>query len=789
MNQIHATVAGVPRIGPKRELKKALENYWKEAATGRELANTALRLVNSYSDGLSAAGIDSIPTLGRSYYDSVLDTSALFGVLPERVAEIDDHGTDGLPCYIDRLFTTARGSANVPASAMTKWFDTNYHYLVPELSQDTDFRVDDAALLSDLESQTVRGDNIRPIFVGPLTYLALAKTTDGSDALELLESLFDAYGRVLTHLAKLNIEWVQFDEPYLVTDIADNDKDRAELLARTRAGYRKLVNTLRAVGGENPTKLLLQTYYGDGDRAINALSGIGISAFGVDLVTGRQAELGSHLDAELLPSWTGEEQLLAGVVDGRNIWRTDLAAALATLRALSQRGPVGVSTSCSLLHVPYTLEGETTLDDDPELKSWLAFGSEKIQEVAVLSRLLRDEATDADYAAFEAAVAAVASRRESQRTHNTLVRDRTAGITDADRTRSPFAQRTEAQNAHIQLPPLPTTTIGSFPQTADIRRARAQHRVGELTDAQYVEAMKAEIKYVVEKQEELELDVLVHGEPERNDMVQYFSEQLEGYHSTQYGWVQSYGSRCVRPPILFGDVYRPQPLTTDWFAYAQSLTDKPVKGMLTGPVTMLAWAFVRDDQPLGTTADQVAFALRDEIDDLIAAGAQIIQVDEPAIRELLPLQKHQQPAYLEWAVGSFRLATGGAQDEVQIHTHMCYSQFNELIGTVSELDADVTSIEAARAGMGVLAALRDHGFELGVGPGVWDIHSPRVPSQDEVDGLVESALASVPPRQLWLNPDCGLKTRGWAETEASLKVLVQAAKTARLNVGALTPLG
>ncbi|MGO1416932.1 MAG: 5-methyltetrahydropteroyltriglutamate--homocysteine S-methyltransferase [Candidatus Corynebacterium faecigallinarum] len=779
--QINATVAGVPRIGPKRELKKALETYWKDATTGRNLATVATQLVNQQADRLTGEGLDSVPTIGRSFYDSMLDTSALLGALPARVADIDDHGNDGLPAFVDRLFAAARGTAELPASAMTKWFDTNYHYIVPELAADTEFRLDDAALLADLGDQLTRGTAARPVLIGPLTYLALARTTDGSDALTHLEEVFEAYARLLPRIAERGADWVQFDEPYLVTDV-DKDSDRkADLLARTRAGYEKLA-------AATDLNLLVQTYFGDGDLAIKTLTGTGIAAFGVDLVTGRTDERQSDetniADADLLPSWNGSEQLLAGVVDGRNIWRTDLARALETLKALAARGPVGVSTSSSLLHVPYSLAQETSLDDDSELRGWLAFGAEKVAEVAVLSRALRGEEKEGDAEAVAEAEAAVSSRKNSERTRNAALRERTGAITEADRHRNPFDQRREVQERELDLPPLPTTTIGSFPQTAEIRAARAKLRTGEFSDAQYHDAMVAEIKDVIERQEALGLDVLVHGEPERNDMVQYFSEQLEGYHSTDLAWVQSYGSRCVRPPILFGDVTRPKAMTVEWFKTAQSFTDKIVKGMLTGPVTMLAWAFVRDDQPLGETADQVALALRDEIDDLVDAGAKIVQVDEAALRELLPLRAAQQPYYLQWSVGSFRLATAGVEDVTQIHTHMCYSEFNELIGTIADLDGDVTSIEASRNGMQVLHALKDSGFELAVGPGVWDIHSPRVPDQAEVDKQLADALEAVPARQLWVNPDCGLKTRGWEETTAALKVLVAAAEKARATVNA-----
>ncbi|AKF27168.1 5-methyltetrahydropteroyltriglutamate--homocysteine methyltransferase [[Brevibacterium] flavum] len=737
-----STVAGLPRIGAKRELKFALEGFWNGSIEGRELAQTARQLVNTASDSLS--GLDSVPFAGRSYYDAMLDTAAILGVLPERFDDIADHENDGLPLWIDRYFGAARGTETLPAQAMTKWFDTNYHYLVPELSADTRFVLDASALIEDLRCQQVRGVNARPVLVGPLTFLSLARTTDGSNPLDHLPALFEVYERLIK---SFDTEWVQIDEPALVTDVAP------EVLEQVRAGY----TTLAKRGG-----VFVNTYFGSGDQALNTLAGIGLGAIGVDLVTHGVTELAA---------WKGEELLVAGIVDGRNIWRTDLCAALASLKRLAARGPIAVSTSCSLLHVPYTLEAENI---EPEVRDWLAFGSEKITEVKLLADAL---AGNIDAAAFDAASAAIASRRTSPRT---------APITQElpGRSRGSFDTRVTLQEKSLELPALPTTTIGSFPQTPSIRSARARLRKESITLEQYEEAMREEIDLVIAKQEELGLDVLVHGEPERNDMVQYFSELLDGFLSTANGWVQSYGSRCVRPPVLFGNVSRPAPMTVKWFQYAQSLTQKHVKGMLTGPVTILAWSFVRDDQPLATTADQVALALRDEINDLIEAGAKIIQVDEPAIRELLPLRDVDKPAYLQWSVDSFRLATAGAPDDVQIHTHMCYSEFNEVISSVIALDADVTTIEAARSDMQVLAALKSSGFELGVGPGVWDIHSPRVPSAQEVDGLLEAALQSVDPRQLWVNPDCGLKTRGWPEVEASLKVLVESAKQAREKIGA-----
>lgn len=768
---IHATVAGIPRIGPNRELKSALEKYWKDPSTSGLLAATARGLVHRYIDAANAAGIDSIPTVGRSFYDSVLDTSALLGVLPSRFNSIPDHVGSNLPAWIDRYFATARGTDTQPASAMTKWFDTNYHYIVPELSARTVFKPDVAAWLGEAcNFRAYSRGAIRPHLIGPYTYLALSRTDDGSDPLTLLEQLTDAYQDIVVRLGSEGFEWIQLDEPIAVTDLDEVAR------RRLRRCYQSLTDAAEAAGA----KIWVQTYFGDGDQALEVLSGTGVGAIGVDLVAG-----GSEL-----PHWTGEETLVAGIVDGRNVWRRDIDEALNVLEELAARGKIVVSTSCSLLHVPYSLKAESPSEDQAEIHEWLAFGEEKIAEVALIARVLQarisgEDITAADAAALRRARAAVGKRETSKLIHNAQVERRVTAIGEGDRKRTPFECRRAEQEKALNLPELPTTTIGSFPQTAEIRRARARLRRGELTQAQYDAAMVAEIRDVIERQEELGLDVLVHGEPERNDMVQYFSEQLDGYLATTNGWVQSYGSRCVRPPILFGDVSRPEPMTVRWYTEAAAMTSRQVKGMLTGPVTMLAWSFVRDDQPLGTTADQVALALRDEIADLVAAGARIIQVDEPAIRELLPLKKEDQPDYLKWAVGSFRLATAGVADDIQIHTHMCYSEFNELIGTIGDLDADVTSIEAARNGMQVLAALSDAGYAQGIGPGVWDIHSPRVPGQQEVDDLVSDALVSVDPKLLWINPDCGLKTRAWPETIASLKVLVEAAKKARLGASAV----
>lgn len=775
-----ATVAGVPRIGPRRELKKALETYWKDPSTAADLAETNRQLVDDLARTLTAVGVEEVPTAAGSFYDAVLDATALLGLLPARVSGVPDHEGDGLPRWIDRYFTAARGSQGIPAAAMTKWFDTNYHYIVPELSADSTVELAADEWVAGIARQVQEGLPVRPVVVGPVTLLALSRAAGGFDPFALLGDVVRAYGELLVLLAEAGVTRVQFDEPWLVTDIAAAGHDAETVLGFATEAYTTLAKAAPSVA------VHVQTYFGDGDRAVAALQNTGVASLGVDVVTFRTDERAAGAEAaagELVPSWQGGIPLHVGVVDGRNIWRTDLRRAHTTLQQLAERGPVVVSTSAPLLHVPYTLEGETSLDGDDELRSWLAFAYEKAAEVATLARLLAGTATDADQRAVDASAAAAESREASSRTHNPEVRARAAAVTAADRRRGDLAHRVAAQHQALGLPPLPTTTIGSFPQTPTIRRARADHKAGTLSDEAYTQAMIDEIATCIRRQEDLDIDVLVHGEAERNDMVQYFSEQLEGYHSTDFGWVQSYGSRCVRPPILFGDISRPAAMTCFWFAEAQKLTDRPVKGMLTGPVTMLAWSFVRDDQPLAATADQVALVLRDEIDDLVDAGAKIIQVDEPAIRELLPLNDANRPAYLTWSVGSFRLATAGVDDATQIHTHMCYSSFNELIDTIAALDADVTSIEASRNGMVVLQALKDSGFGAGVGPGVWDIHSPRVPDRGEVDRLIADAVACVPPNQLWINPDCGLKTRGWEETIASLEVLVAAAKAARASLG------
>lgn len=749
-----ATTLGSPRIGPNRELKRAVEKYWAGRIDRAELESVATKLRSDTWESLVAAGVDSVPVNTFSYYDQVLDTAVLVGALPKRVAGIGADSSD-----LDRYFAAARGNDDVAPLEMTKWFDTNYHYIVPELGPGTRFALNPLKLLGELEEARALDIPARPVIVGPITFLALSKAVDGAGApIARLDDLLAVYAELLEVLVDEGVQWVQFDEPVLVTDMLDNAAELAE-------------RTYGLLGGlaKRPA-LFVATYFGELTDALPALARTPVEAIGVDLVAGRVSELAAVPGLD-------NKTVVAGIVDGRNIWRTDLEAALGTLATLSGSvGHVAVSTSCSTLHVPYTLDTEEDLD--AALRSWLAFGFEKVTEVVALARGLRD-GRDAISAEVTASNAAIESRKSDPRLNNGQVRSRIASIAASGATRGPAEQRRAAQQDRLNLPALPTTTIGSYPQTSAIRVARADLRSGKIDAAEYERRMKAEIADVVKLQEELGLDVLVHGEPERNDMVQYFAEQLDGFFATHNGWVQSYGSRCVRPPILYGDVARPQPMTVEWITYAQSLTDKPMKGMLTGPVTILAWSFVRDDQPLADTAAQVALAIRDETVDLQAAGIAIIQVDEPALRELLPLRSKEKQAYLKWAVDAFRLSTSGVADSTQIHTHLCYSEFGEVIGAIADLDADVTSIEAARSHMEVLGDLNAAGFANSVGPGVYDIHSPRVPGVAEIAASLREALKSVPAERLWVNPDCGLKTRNTDEVTESLKHLVAAAKEIR----------
>ncbi|MDN5852250.1 MAG: 5-methyltetrahydropteroyltriglutamate--homocysteine S-methyltransferase [Actinomycetia bacterium] len=763
---IGATVLGYPRIGRDREIKRALEAYWTNDVTIDELRSVGERIRVDALDTMSGAGLDSVPVNTFSWYDHVLDTTVLVGATPSRFADVAPSGEtlDGIDAA--KYFAMARGVAEVAPMEMTKWFDTNYHYLVPEISPDTVFALHADKPLREYAEARTRGLNARPVVVGPWTYLALAKPADDApddfDPLSRLDDLVGVYAELLSSLADAGVGCVQIDEPAAALDLDGPAGDRV----------RAADDRLAAI--EHRPELLVSTYFANPVEALPALAATAVEAIGVDIVRGPTA-------AELttVPGLAAKT-LVVGAVDGRNVWRTDLRRRMADLVPfLGVAREVSVGSSCSLLHVPYDVERETSLD--PALRETLAFADQKLAEVVALQHALT-EGPEGVRTALEASDRAAAGRTSVPGVRDDGVQRRVTSIDPSQRLRAPRVERAREQAARLNLPALPTTTIGSFPQTADVRSARARLRAGRIDEQAYADQMRAEVDRVVELQERIGLDVIVHGEPERNDMVQYFAEQLDGYAATAHGWVQSYGSRCVRPPILFGDVVRPAPMTVEWAKYASSRTDKPVKGMLTGPVTMLAWSFVRDDQPRAVTADQVALALRDEVGDLEDAGIGIIQVDEPALRELLPLRSSDRAAYLAWAVDSFRLATSGVASTTQIHTHLCYSEFGAIIGAIDGLDADVTSMEAARSRMELLGDLAKHGFDGAVGPGVYDIHSPRVPGSAEIADLLTAALDVLPAERLWINPDCGLKTRGYQEVEAALTNLVGAARDARARL-------
>lgn len=759
-----ATVYGYPRQGQNRELKKAVEGYWKGRISADALRETATDLRRSNWQQLADAGIHEVPSGDFSYYDHVLDTSVMVGAVPERHrAAVDANALDG-------YFAMARGNQDIAPLEMTKWLDTNYHYLVPELGPDTVFSADSTKQVTELKEALALGHTPRPVLLGPVTYLLLAKPAPGVAAdfepLTLLDRLLPVYAEVLGDLRAAGAEWVQVDEPALVQD-------------RTPAELDTAAHAYRELGGlTDRPRLLVASYFDRLGDALAVLAKSPVEGLALDFTESGAGNLEDLAAAGGLPG----KRLVAGVVNGRNIWINDYEKSLATLGTLlGLADRVDVAASCSLLHVP--LDASAEHDIDPQIARWLAFAKQKTAEIAVLARGLAD-GTAAIAAELTTNKADLASRAGSALTKNPAVRSRTAAITDSDGRRSqPYAERAAAQRAHLGLPLLPTTTIGSFPQTNELRTARADLRTGRIDTSGYEERIKDEIREVISFQEKTGIDVLVHGEPERNDMVQYFAEQLTGYLATQHGWVQSYGTRYVRPPVLAGDISRPEPMTVRWTTYAQSLTDRPVKGMLTGPVTMLAWSFVRDDQPLGDTARQVALALRDEVDDLEAGGTSVIQVDEPALRETLPLRTADRAAYLDWATESFRLTTSGVRPDTQIHTHMCYAEFGDIVRAIDDLDADVISLEAARSHMQVARELAEHGYPREAGPGVYDIHSPRIPSADEAAALLRKGLEAIPAERLWVNPDCGLKTRGWPETKASLENLVTAAREIRAELG------
>ena len=760
-----ATILAYPRIGRGRELKRALEARWAGRITEAELIQAANDLRKENLSRLVELGLnpsDASLADAPSLYDHVLDATILLGAIPPRFA-----GREGLDLY----FALARGDDKVGPEEMTKWFDTNYHYLVPEIGPDTPLRFADDTITRRFTDAREWGYVTRPVLVGPVTYLALAKAdpaTPDFDPLTRIDEAVAAYEEALASLHAAGAPWVQLDEPALTSDN----------LSRTRAELGELAARVyeRLAASQNRPQILLTTPYGDASHAVPALAKTGVEALHVDTLRGSLPK-GADLSGVTL---------VVGAVDGRYIWRADLAQLRETLKAAQALGAarVTVATSNSLQHVPHDTALETwddaTLNEN--LHAWLAFADQKVLEVVTLARGV-DEGWEAIDAEVAEATRVLEQRAAAPGVVRPEVRSRTAALTDADRAREPYLEREAAQTERLHLPPLPTTTIGSFPQTTEIRKARAANARGELSDADYEARMREEIASVITLQEELGLDMLVHGEAERNDMVQYFAELLDGFAATRNGWVQSYGSRCTRPSVLWGDVSRPAPMTVGWTSYAQSLTDKPVKGMLTGPVTIIAWSFPRNDLPLGEIADQIGLALRDEVSDLEAAGIAAIQVDEPALRELLPLDADRHADYLNWSVGSFRLATSSVRPDTQIHTHLCYSEFGQIIDAIKGLDADVTSIEAARSKMEVVPELAEAGFDHGIGPGVWDIHAPRVPGTEELAELIGLAADAVPVSRLWVNPDCGLKTRGYEETKASLDNLVSATRQVRAQRG------
>jgi len=753
-------VLGYPRIGPRRELKLALESFWRQDTGEAQLLVVAAELKQQRWQAQQAAGLSCVTAGDMALYDPMLSQTALLGALPARF------GFDAATLTLKQYFEMARGNADQPAMEMTKWFDTNYHYLVPELGPQTRFAPGATRFFDEIAEAQAHGFKPKPVLVGPLTWLYLSKShTPGFDRLGLLPELVHAFTAILHRLAEAGVEWVQLDEPALGLDLPPAWLDAGD------TAYAQLAQALRQKG----PKLLLCTYFESTAEHAQRLSKWPVQGYHIDLVRAPD-QLGAWLAA--LPD---DKVLSVGVIDGRNIWRTDLDQALRLLQplqaALGER--LWVAPSCSLAHVPVSLASETKLD--AEVRPWLAFADEKLAELKVLGQALNEgEHTPEVTQALSASRAAMAARRASRRVHNPVVQKRLQVISpDMAQRRSPFDQRIPLQREALQLPPLPTTTIGSFPQTPAIRQARAAFKRKEIDALGYLNHMRAEIQHVVAQQTELGLDVLVHGEPERNDMVEYFGEQLWGYAFSEFGWVQSYGSRCVKPPIIYGDVYRPEPITVETTRYAQSLTDKPMKGMLTGPVTMLQWSFVRDDQPREQTALQLALAIREEVVDLERAGIRVIQIDEPAFREGLPLKARDWAHYLDWAVRAFKVSSCGVRDATQIHTHMCYSEFNDILPAIAALDADVITIETSRSAMELLDGFGAFNYPNEIGPGVYDIHSPRVPSVDSMVKLLSRACEVIPSDRLWVNPDCGLKTRGWPETEAALRHMVQATQVMR----------
>ncbi|MFN3416638.1 MAG: 5-methyltetrahydropteroyltriglutamate--homocysteine S-methyltransferase [Caldimonas sp.] len=754
---------GFPRIGADRQLKFALESYWNGSSTAEELQTVGLQLRRSHWAAQGA--LDFVPVGDFSFYDHVLDMSFMLGNVPQRVRQLQSS-------TLDAYFRIARGhSADgvhegdaVTAGEMTKWFDTNYHYIVPEFHADTTFELDATALLHQVREAKSLGHQVKPVLVGPVTYLALGKSKDGSNKLGLLERLLPVYAQALNALAREGVQWVQLDEPALVTDLHPD----------WQHAYQIAYHHLKNCG----VKLMLATYFGRLLDNQYLAANLPVDGLHLDAINGRDDIV------SMLNLMSPHKVVSLGVINGRNVWKTDLNALIGWLEPIAERlgDRLWLAPSCSLLHVPMDLSKEQRMDT--ELLSWLAFAVQKLDELQIVATAL-NEGRGAVAAKLRVNQAAIDLRRQSSRVHRPDVQAAAAAVDDSlGRRRSPHSQRSVVQARRLRLPPFPTTTIGSFPQTREIRQLRRRYKSRQIGQAAYDEAIRDEVARCVRAQEELGLDVLVHGEAERNDMVEYFGELLEGYALTEHGWVQSYGSRCVKPPILYGDVRRPEPMTTKWITFAQSLTDKPVKAMLTGPVTMLNWSFVRDDQPRSVTCRQLAMALRQEVLDLERAGVRIIQIDEAALREGLPLRRSQWKEYLDWAVACFRIAANGVLDETQIHTHMCYSEFNDIIESIAAMDADVITIETSRSDMELLRAFERFHYPNEIGPGVYDVHSPVIPDPSQIADRLRRASRLIDPHRLWVNPDCGLKTRKWEEVKPALRNMVEAAKSLRRELAA-----
>ena len=750
---------GFPRIGKNRELKFAVEKYWKNEITQTNILHIASKLRSE--NWKNQTQLDYIPVGDFSFYDQVLDMSFLLGNIPDRIK--DKNGNE-----LDNYFRIARGRASVnesdcsciQAGEMTKWFDTNYHYIVPEFNANTEFSLNPQRLLSQVDEAKVQGVKIKPVIIGPLSYLYLGKCKDNSNKLELLDDLLEVYQQLLRKLKHAGIQWLQIDEPILVTELSEE--------------WKKAFSHAYKVLQQDEIKILLATYFGQLEDNLSLACKLPVDGLHIDAIN-------AYNEIPLVLEQLDKNKVLSlGVINGRNIWKIDLNTTLNWLQPIADQlhDRLWLAPSCSLLHVPVDLNSEDKLDE--EIKSWLSFGIQKLDELFILAQVLNAKGNRLSKdikIKLSINADAITSRKQSTRVHDAVVKTRVLQVKDemGDR-KSGYAQRLKVQRAKLKLPLYPTTTIGSFPQTVEVRKNRREFKAGKISEQIYKDKMQAEIRRCVIEQEKLGLDVLVHGEPERNDMVEYFGEQLQGYAFSQYGWVQSYGSRCVKPPIIFGDISRPKAMTVEWITFAQSLTDKTMKGMLTGPVTILNWSFVRGDQPLSETCLQLALAIRDEVLDLEAAGINIIQIDEAALREGLPLRKSQWAKYLDWSVKSFRICANGVKDDTQIHTHMCYSEFNDIIENIAGMDADVITIETSRSDMELLDVFDEFCYPNDIGPGVYDIHSPNIPSVDSIVNLMKSATQRIPAERLWVNPDCGLKTRNWEEVRPALVNMVKASK-------------